>query len=193
MHQGSEIKMDDTPRNRAGTTPASLAAIEGFIDRYRIPLAIAICLLVRLARFVLDRTHIPPTGFTTTYLMVVGVVQLAIQLLAVAALCWPWTEYRVARRLALAGASAVGLIAFVNVLASIRHLSPGMIYWFLPMTVVFGFVAYGSVALGLMSGIIYIRMRYWPRYPHGHCAQCGYDLTGNVSGTCPECGTSLTN
>lgn len=22
----------------------------------------------------------------------------------------------------------------------------------------------------------------------GHCNKCGYDLTGNVSGTCPECG-----
>lgn len=22
----------------------------------------------------------------------------------------------------------------------------------------------------------------------GHCAGCGYDLTGNVSGLCPECG-----
>ncbi len=25
------------------------------------------------------------------------------------------------------------------------------------------------------------------RIPPGHC-RCGYDLTGNVSGTCPECG-----
>ena len=24
--------------------------------------------------------------------------------------------------------------------------------------------------------------------PHGHCKNCGYDLTGNVSGRCPECG-----
>jgi len=24
--------------------------------------------------------------------------------------------------------------------------------------------------------------------PPGHCQQCGYDLTGNVSGVCPECG-----
>lgn len=24
---------------------------------------------------------------------------------------------------------------------------------------------------------------------HGGCARCGYDLRGNVSGTCPECGT----
>lgn len=23
----------------------------------------------------------------------------------------------------------------------------------------------------------------------GFCARCGYDLTGNVSGVCPECGT----
>ncbi len=26
------------------------------------------------------------------------------------------------------------------------------------------------------------------RYTSGHCQHCGYDLTGNVSGTCPECG-----
>ncbi len=25
------------------------------------------------------------------------------------------------------------------------------------------------------------------RIQPGHCRQCGYDLTGNVSGTCPEC------
>lgn len=24
-----------------------------------------------------------------------------------------------------------------------------------------------------------------------HCGQCGYDLTGNTSGTCPECGWSI--
>ena len=26
------------------------------------------------------------------------------------------------------------------------------------------------------------------RYPPGHCQKCGYDLQGNVSGVCPECG-----
>jgi hypothetical protein len=25
----------------------------------------------------------------------------------------------------------------------------------------------------------------------GHCVACGYDLTGNVSGRCPECGTTI--
>jgi len=25
----------------------------------------------------------------------------------------------------------------------------------------------------------------------GHCRGCDYDLTGNVSGRCPECGTPI--
>ncbi len=28
------------------------------------------------------------------------------------------------------------------------------------------------------------------RSPKGHCQSCGYDLTGNESGVCPECGES---
>lgn len=27
--------------------------------------------------------------------------------------------------------------------------------------------------------------------PPGHCQSCGYNLTGNVSGMCPECGEAL--
>ena len=29
------------------------------------------------------------------------------------------------------------------------------------------------------------------RFPPGHCQRCGYDLTGNVSGRCPECGAAI--
>ncbi len=29
------------------------------------------------------------------------------------------------------------------------------------------------------------------RFPTGHCENCGYDLTGNVSGRCPECGNAI--
>jgi len=29
------------------------------------------------------------------------------------------------------------------------------------------------------------------RIPPGHCRKCGYNLTGNVSGVCPECGTAV--
>ena len=28
----------------------------------------------------------------------------------------------------------------------------------------------------------------WHHFPPGHCQKCGYNLTGNVSGICPECG-----
>ena len=28
------------------------------------------------------------------------------------------------------------------------------------------------------------------RRRRGQCVRCGYDLTGNTSGTCPECGTA---
>ena len=29
------------------------------------------------------------------------------------------------------------------------------------------------------------------RFPRGRCSTCGYNLTGNVSGVCPECGTEV--
>jgi hypothetical protein len=34
-----------------------------------------------------------------------------------------------------------------------------------------------------------IAWRHTRRLSKGHCRQCGYNLTGNVSGICPECGT----
>ena len=45
---------------------------------------------------------------------------------------------------------------------------------------------------GLVGGRAYYRYRrrHWsPR--HAHCVKCGYDLTGNLSGRCPECGTPV--
>lgn len=37
-------------------------------------------------------------------------------------------------------------------------------------------------------------LQWWPRAPAkgpGHCGNCGYDLTGNASGRCSECGAPV--
>lgn len=34
-------------------------------------------------------------------------------------------------------------------------------------------------------------LRRWRRRQKGLCLRCGYNLTGNVSGICPECGTKI--
>lgn len=42
-------------------------------------------------------------------------------------------------------------------------------------------------ALALWGGVLWWRDRRLP----GRCENCGYDLTGNVSGRCPECGAPV--
>ena len=52
-------------------------------------------------------------------------------------------------------------------------------------------VAASAAVPGLWCGLTvfgYRRLRH--RRRRGLCERCGYDLTGNVSGTCPECGTA---
>ena len=46
------------------------------------------------------------------------------------------------------------------------------------------------VLLALTATLFYLDRR---RVPPGHCRNCGYNLTGNVSGICPECGTKVKN
>jgi hypothetical protein len=50
------------------------------------------------------------------------------------------------------------------------------------------FAIYPSLAL---SGVILRHRRRRQRRARGLCLSCGYDLTGNVSGTCPECGRAV--
>ncbi len=61
------------------------------------------------------------------------------------------------------------------------HSSAGL-FWI----TVLNAAIYGVVAAGV--GWIVRRPRV---LADNKCAQCSYDLTGNVSGVCPECGTSV--
>lgn len=50
-----------------------------------------------------------------------------------------------------------------------------------------GLAGNAGLSAGLVCVITLVRRRLTRRVP-GHCAACDYDLTGNVSGVCPECG-----
>ena len=53
--------------------------------------------------------------------------------------------------------------------------------------------AWAMAAYVGVPGLLYVARNVVPRkrarrLERGLCADCGYDLTGNVSGVCPECG-----
>lgn len=55
-------------------------------------------------------------------------------------------------------------------------------------------MAFAMFFLGLMSiGLRLVILQYAEEHDidDTHCQQCGYDLTGNTSGVCPECGLRL--
>jgi len=53
---------------------------------------------------------------------------------------------------------------------------------FIPLWIPFLIVA-------IPTGLLWYRDRR--PIPPGHCQKCGYNLTGNVSGVCPECGEKV--
>ncbi len=42
----------------------------------------------------------------------------------------------------------------------------------------------------LLTATLWLCLRR-KRHERGHCERCGYDLTGNTSGVCPECGSTV--
>jgi hypothetical protein len=63
---------------------------------------------------------------------------------------------------------------------------------------VYDFYPVFAIAITLLAGLliagvlVYLRrIIIGPRISFRKCGQCGYDLTENVSGRCPECGTSV--
>lgn len=60
------------------------------------------------------------------------------------------------------------------------------------LALVFGAAAGGILGIAAASRVLVIAMRpYIRRQLPGYCPACAYDLTGNDSGRCPECGAEL--
>ncbi len=89
---------------------------------------------------------------------------------------------------ALATATAAGLwIGGVYVLLAIT--APNELRGPLllaPILLIFGTSFVGAVLVGF-----WIRTVRGAGYPAGCCKGCGYNLTGNTSGVCPECGEKI--
>lgn len=85
----------------------------------------------------------------------------------------------------------LGIVGF----AWLLDVTASFFGWYIPSGRV------GMVSLAVTTFVVlfvpYLPARYvhyklrWRRLEDANlCGACGYDLTGNVSGRCPECGTS---
>lgn len=54
-------------------------------------------------------------------------------------------------------------------------------------------VVFVSACTFIIAPFVGAAKHWWrtTRHRRGHCRKCGYNLTGNVSGRCPECGTEV--
>lgn len=52
------------------------------------------------------------------------------------------------------------------------------------------FIPFGWPVVILAAGSMFALWKVPRGFPDGHCQSCGYNLTGNESGICPECGTT---
>ncbi len=78
-----------------------------------------------------------------------------------------------------------GVLYLVHVLGFDVDAVPDLV------VIVFAF-SIGVLTTYLAAKRIYLACRWTKVIPDGHiCHQCRYDLTGNESGVCPECGTPI--
>ncbi len=95
-------------------------------------------------------------------------------------------SYRVA---SLWAALIVALLsAFIGLLDIIQHGPTNF------MSLCFDSLMLGilGLAIAFLVGILFVLYHRWTKpIPVGCCQSCSYNLTGNTSGICPECGTAI--
>jgi hypothetical protein len=113
-----------------------------------------------------------------------------------------WTGPRIELRYEFTPNPAAYATSPIGFARNIKHGYPPLISWWRGAT--WGFarggwgvnvhagVVLATALIACVAGVlIALRRRARPRA--GRCDVCGYNLTGNVSGRCPECGTMRTS
>lgn len=160
------------------------AVVWSVVQRHRTMAGALVGLILPLARVVNDLLGVPIADTVELALLT------ALYFLSLAALCWPWTNYALALKLSLVSAIALICIGTVNVF--LRDVGDAkLVPWIVPVGVILVFAGFFGVAFAVLSGLVFMRMRYWPVYGPGHCPRCGYSLIGLPSDRCPECGTPV--
>ncbi len=171
-------KIDAAVSRASGVRALAWAAVQ----RHRVVGAALVGLSLPAARIVSDLLVVPVADTVE-----LGVLS-GLYLVALAALCWPWTSYTLALKLSSTATIALGCIGTVNVLvrgAGNVRLVP----WYIPVGVLSVCAVFCAATFAVLSGLVLLRMRYWPVYRRGCCQACGYDLFGLQDARCPECGT----
>ena len=84
---------------------------------------------------------------------------------------------------------AVGFVELVGIAQEVAaRLVPGSAPRWVFIAATDGLVAVILAGPGIVLTALLVRRR---RPRPGRCAECGYDLTGNESGVCPECGRKV--
>lgn len=110
---------------------------------------------------------------------------------------WTWWRFR----------GQVGVICVVThndgsvnwdapVLATLKnlatqHYSPPMQYWSIVIAYPLLITLFAMFPAAVLLKFSATRLRRHFRKKSGHCPSCDYDLTANISGVCPECGTTV--
>ncbi|HEY3243741.1 MAG TPA: hypothetical protein VGM03_10355 [Phycisphaerae bacterium] len=111
---------------------------------------------------------------------------LTICAAAILATNFPFRSYRRAVETSFAGWLSFGAYSLIR-LRAFATMRMRILLFAIAFLIVYA-------AVGALLGLLAVRIRHrrWPIYGLDQCHHCGYDLTLNVSGRCPECGQPIT-
>ena len=164
------------------------SAILRFFLRHRFIIAILVGAAYERAKTVISPI-LQSYVHTAAEAIAINVASILVYLLVVGVLCLPLRTYRtVLATLAFFilggfGAGIPYIVRWVPTLSRQRHMSYLVFVFFSALLIVW------AVPCLILSIVVFLRNRYHPVYPPGHCRKCGYSLHGLPEPRCPECGS----